>query len=93
MQGYKETLVDVATIAAVKAAREWCETTGHKFDVSDEAFCECLKSWLKIQLPIALKDAKDAVDAGMYDVANQTFIASMAIAGIEAAKESCRMPE
>ena len=87
-----KTLIDIAAIAAVRAAREWSETTGHKFDAGDEAFCECLKSWLKIQLPIALKDAKDAISAGMHDAANQTFIASMTIAGIEAAKESCRMP-
>ena len=40
------------------------------------------------ELPQALADAREALDVGMAAVAEETFAASMALAGIAAAKAS-----
>jgi hypothetical protein len=59
----------------------------HGLTASPEAMAACCNSWGKIKLAEALKDARDARDCGMDKVATATFCASMAQAGIEAAKE------
>lgn len=48
----------------------------------------CIAAHVKAAMPAALHDAKEAIDCGMRDVAEHTFAASMALAGIEAAKEA-----
>ena len=87
-----ESLGAGAAEVAMRAAVEYlCE---HKLTADPEALVECLRSWIKIKLPEALRDAKDALDCGpgMRMIAERTFNASMALAGIEAAKEACNPP-
>lgn len=81
-----QALVAVAVAVAEKAAREYLRTHGLK-SVDPDAAGACLKSWIMHKLPGAMKDAKDALDCGMKQIAETTFRASMALAGIEAAKE------
>jgi hypothetical protein len=56
--------------------------------VSEDALCACVKSHVKAALEGAWNDAKAALDAGMTEIAVETFAASMVLAGIEAAKEA-----
>ncbi len=51
------------------------------------ALRSCLTSMVVIRLPQALQEAKETLDVHMDQVAEQTFAASMVLAGIEAAKE------
>ena len=71
---------------AMRAAAEYLAR--HSLTADPVALTECLKAHLKAALPIALADAKRALDARMEAVALQTFEASLALAGIEAAKEA-----
>jgi hypothetical protein len=81
------TLMDVAIKAATQGAIEHIKANSLKVDFA--TLSESLRSMTKIRMPAALHDAKAALDAGMGSVAEQTFLASMVLAGIEAAKESC----
>jgi hypothetical protein len=85
-----ESLADAAVMMAARAARQYLDV--HKLSADPGALTSCLKSWVKIKFPEALKDAKDAIAAGMHAVAEQTFAATMRLAGIEAAKEAARAP-
>jgi hypothetical protein len=49
---------------------------------------ECIKANAKIRLPQALAEARQAIEIGMVQVAEKTFAATMALAGIDAAKEN-----
>jgi len=61
----------------------------HGLDADGAALAECLRSHVQPALPAALRDAIEALDARMGgEVASLTFQASMALAGIEAAKEA-----
>jgi hypothetical protein len=81
-----DSLGSIAAEVAMRAAAEYVRA--HNLKVLDyAAAAECLRSYCKVYLPIALKDAKDALDCGMSQVAEMTFKATMAQAGIEAAKE------
>ncbi len=84
------TLGETAVKIAANAAHAWFAQHSAK-PVSLDAFCECLKANVKVYLPGALRDAREALEAGMYEVGQQTFAASMALAGIDAAKE-CATP-
>jgi hypothetical protein len=89
----KETEMNLGEIAVKTAAESavvWMNQNNAKPESTD-SFCESIKAMVKIRLPEALKDAKDAFDANMGACAEQTFIASMRLAGIEAAKE-CAIP-
>lgn len=77
-----------AADAAMRAAADYLAI--HHLTADMDALCACLRSWSKIALPKALRDAREAIDAGMGEVGVQTFLASMALAGIEAAKEAGR---
>jgi hypothetical protein len=83
-----ESLADAAVMMAARAARQYLDV--HKLSADPGALTSCLKSWVKIKFPEALKDAKDAIAAGMHAVAEQTFAATMRLAGIEAAKEAAK---
>jgi len=74
--------VEIAARAAVVYLRQ------HNLDANPKALEATLKSWVKITLLEALRDAKQALEAGMGSAAEATFQASMALAGIEAAKEA-----
>ena len=82
-------LIEVATRAASLAAAEYLRTHNQKAEPS--ALAVCLTSWCKIKLPEALADAREALACHMDKIAEMTFAATMAQAGIEAAKE-CGMP-
>ena len=62
----------------------------HNLRADDSALLACCKSWLKIELPNALRDAKEAMDCHMPQVAETTFKATLFNAGIEAAKEAAQ---
>lgn len=79
-------LVDAAAQIAMRAAAEYLRR--HNLEADPAALAATLRAWLKIKLPEGLRDARQALEAGMGKVAEQTFAASMAQAGIEAAKEA-----
>lgn len=83
----KNGLVDAAVTIGTRAAAEWFRSHPEARR-DDAAFAECLRANLKIRLPEALRDAKEAMDAGMSKIAETTFAATIALAGIDAAKES-----
>lgn len=71
---------------AMRAASEYLAR--HSLTADPRTLTERLKAHLKLALPRALADAKAAMDARMERVALQIFEASLALAGIEAAKEA-----
>lgn len=79
-------LAKVAMAAAQRAAVEWLRVHNQKADA--DALAECLAAMVKIRMPAALHDARQALECNMGKVAERTFLASMALAGIEAAKEA-----
>ena len=81
-----DSLGTLGAQTAMKAAADYLRR--HKLTADVDALLACLRSWAKIQLPIALAEAKQAADCGMDQIAIATFTASMAQAGIEAAKEA-----
>lgn len=73
---------DVAMRAAVAYLRN------HDLQADLGALAACLKVHVRAALPEAIADARAAIEAHMPSgIAAQTFAASMALAGIEAAKE------
>jgi hypothetical protein len=85
-----DTLADAALEIAVKAAARHIKR--NHLHVSDSCLCENLKVQIKAALPGALADAQAALACGMIAVAEQTFAASIALAGVEAAKRSVTSP-
>jgi len=81
-----DRLVETAADIAMKAAAEYARVNGLKYET--EAMVACLRAHLKAGWKAALYDAKQALDAGMPQVAEATFKASMAQIGIEAAREA-----
>lgn len=81
-----EKLIDKAFGFVVNGARAYLDV--HNLKADDKVLCECIKSWMKINLKGALDDAREAFDCGMSDIAIASFAASMKLAGIEAAKEA-----
>lgn len=79
-------LINRCFTIAVRAAVEYLRV--HNLTAQDAALTACLRSWLKIKLPEALRDAKEAFDCHMGQVAEATFALTIAQAGIEAAKEA-----
>lgn len=81
-----DQLGTAAAEIAMRAAAEYVRANNLKV-LDYDAATACLRSWCKIKLPQALADAKQAQECGMSHVAEMTFKATMAEAGIEAAKE------
>jgi hypothetical protein len=81
-----ESLGTFAADVAMRAAAEYVRVNNLKV-LDWDAATACLRQWCKIKLREALADAKAAIDCGMDQVAEATFKATMAQAGIEAAKE------
>ena len=86
MKTATESLGSMASDIAVRAALAYLK----KHNGMTLANCDSLSIQLKrccvAALPQALQDAKQALDCGMRDAAIATFKASMALAGIAAAK-------
>lgn len=81
-----DSLGRLAADAAMRAAVEYIHV--HNLQADTAALLECIRSWCRIKLPEALKDAKEALECGMGQIAEATFLATMRQAGIEAAKEA-----
>ncbi|MBC8868618.1 MAG: hypothetical protein H8E44_04340 [Planctomycetes bacterium] len=81
-----DQLGTIAAKVAMRAAAEYVRVNDLKV-LDYEAATACLKTWCKIKLPQALADAKAAIECNMHQIAEATFKATMAEAGIEAAKE------
>jgi len=79
-------LGEAAAQIAMRAALQYLRA--HGLEADPAALAETLRSWVKIKFPEALADVRKALEARMDKVAEQTFAASMALAGIEAAKEA-----
>jgi len=80
-------VAQLAERIAANSALQYLRT--HSLHADPKALAECVRSWIKIKLPEALNDAFDALSIpGMGKVAEATFAASMAQAGVEAAKEA-----
>jgi hypothetical protein len=75
-------IADIAMRSAVAYLRN------HDLVADNAALAKCLKAHIRMVLPQAIKDAKDALECGMRDAANCTLAASISLAGIEAAKEA-----
>lgn len=82
-----EALGSLAANQVMLAASEYCHANNLRAD--PEALAECCRSHARLRLPEALADAKEAIDCRMEQVAVATFVATMRLAGIEAAKECC----
>ena len=81
-----DNLGTIAADVTMKAAAEYIRANNLKvldYDVATEVLRDYCKTWLNQ----ALSDAKDAIECGMTQIAEATFKATMAQAGIEAAKE------
>jgi len=86
---------DLGTIAAqtaMRAAAEWWNRNVSSVSASDAAdrLVPAIRRHTKDALTQALADAKEALDAGMGSAAQATFLATMRLAGINAARE-CTM--
>jgi hypothetical protein len=81
-----ETLSEQTLHIAAQAAMRYLEA--HGLTASPDALASCLTSWVRAKLPEALRDAREAVEAGMYEYGQMTYQATIALAGIEAAKEA-----
>ncbi len=86
-----DNLGEFAIHTVVSAGIQWFQANGHQEFIkkaSDEqldALVALYKEYCMRDLPAALADAKDAFACGMDDVAEQTFQATMIIAGTQAA--------
>lgn len=80
------TLGTIAADTAMKAAVEYLIRTGNPYR-DYEALAAELRLGVVAAMPGALDDAKEAIEAGMSSMAQATFITSMRLAGIEAAKK------
>lgn len=73
---------------AYKAAQTWLTRNNKTAD--PDALAACVLSWTRASVRAALLDARDAIRANMEQYAVMTFQASMALAGVEAAKEAAQ---
>lgn len=79
-------LAQAAVSIAARGAAQWFITHPEAGAVDEATLVAYVREAVRRSLPAALRDAKDAIEARMPQVAEQTFAASMVLAGIEAAK-------
>lgn len=84
-----QALADAALRIAARGAKEFMHQ--RNLDADPAALIECIRACVKLHLPAALEDARQALACNMGQVAEATFATSMLQAGIDAAKE-CAMP-
>lgn len=75
----------LAAETAMKSAVSYIQKNNLRVDT--QKLIESLRKHCKARLGEALDDSREAFEAGMKDIANQTFLLSMCQAGIDAAKE------
>lgn len=76
---------EASSTTAALAAREYAITKG--FDLDIERLSDDLKVEVKAVICDALDDAHAAISAGLRDYGTATFVTSMTLAGIAAAKK------
>jgi hypothetical protein len=81
-------LATTAANIAARAAAEYLRQNNLTVDL--DRLSACLKTQCKARIMEAIRDAKEALDANMAQAAQMTVAASMALAGIEAAKEAVK---
>lgn len=81
-----EQLGEGIALIAIRAAKVYLDVHGLTADPG--ALSACISSWVKIKFPEAARDAMAAFDCGMVEAGKLSFAASIAQAGIEAAKEA-----
>lgn len=82
-----DTLGTKAAEAAMKGAADYIKAHGLRDGMDLDRVTVLIRVTAKAALPQALADAKDAMDANLYAVAQQTFMASMVLAGVQAVKD------
>ena len=83
-----DSLVAAGARAADKAALLWLDKHGLRETVDAQALADALNDAILAALKPALADAGEALACGMIKIAEMTFTASMALAGIGAAKKA-----
>lgn len=93
MDARAEELVNQLGMAAARTAMRACadyarsrRDGGKVLHAEAESVCALLREEIEGALDSAMKDAREAVEAGMDQVASATFVASMVLAGQRAAK-------
>ena len=81
-----EALSEQTLHIAAQAAMRYLET--HNLTASPDALASCLTYRVRAKLPEALRDAQEAVEAELPAYGELTYKATIALAGIEAAKEA-----
>lgn len=89
MNSITDQLIQVAANTAMKAAAEYIHKNHLSYEI--DSLLACLRANVKARFQEALVESKQALDcnSNMALVAEQTFLATMALAGIDAAKEAC----
>ena len=80
-----EQLGEVAGKIATRAGLDYFKAHGLTYDL--DTFSVALKKHCMAKMPVAMADAKEAMECHMEAQAEQTFAATMMLAGIAAAKE------
>ena len=86
-----DDLARIAARTAMVAAAKYLIAQRHldpTIHWNDAVVCKCIRANIEIRLPKALADARQALDANMAQTARDTFMAEMALAGIDGAKEA-----
>jgi len=90
-QGKMEQLAIHAATVAMDSSIKWLHSNGYKpnnlSDSEIEGLVLILRRQVKVAIEEGLRDASEALDCGMDQVAVGTFLASMRLAGINSAKE------
>jgi hypothetical protein len=84
-----ETLVQRGCDAAMKAAALYCRRGGRQPD-ADVLIAE-LRAACRDAAGLALADAREALECGMVQVAEQTYLATFRLAGIKAAERALEL--
>ena len=85
-----DSLVAAGGRAADHSALAWLDKHGLRDTVDAQTLADALESAIRGAMGSALDDAKAALDCGMTKIAEMTFVASMSLAGVAAAKKATR---
>lgn len=86
-----ESIASKGATSAMQAAADYWRLNNYStaaFTPDDwKAAVVCVKKHIRLAMPDAIKDMEEALRANMKEAAGHTFLASMRLAGIAAAKE------
>lgn len=91
----EETLTGIsqhAADAAMRAAVRWVQVNRPDLDAymrgaGTGLMVECIREEMRDAVGPAMEDAREAFEAGMYNVGTASFVASMQLAGCKAAEK------